>query len=130
MDLLFNQLSGWRKGPSANRLWRPLTDVWESADNVVILVELAGVKPADVSITLQNSVLTIRGERPHTVVPDGCAYRNMEIATGRFERNIYLPDSVDPEKINARFREGFLEIALTKRSVTPGQARQIPIAEG
>ena len=52
MDLMFNQLSNWRKTPTANRLWRPPTDVWESDDEVVVLVELAGVKQSEVSLTL------------------------------------------------------------------------------
>ncbi len=72
MDLLFNQLSNWRKAPAGNRLWRPPTDVWESEDEVVVLVEIAGVKQNEVSITLKDNILTVKGDRKSAIGHEGC----------------------------------------------------------
>jgi len=129
MDLLFNQLASWRKMPTSNRLWRPFTDVWESDDEVVVLVELAGIKPTDVSVTLADGILTIKGERQAIPIGDGCCFRNLEIATGRFERNIQLPDRVDPEKVKASYKSGLLEITISKAAPPAGMAREIAVEE-
>jgi len=129
MDLLFNQLASWRKMPTANRLWRPFTDVWESEDEVMVLVELAGVKPADVSVTLADGILTVKGERQAIPIGDGCCFRNLEIATGRFERNIQLPDRVDPEKVKASYKNGLLGIIISKAAPAAGTAREIVVEE-
>ena len=128
MDVLFNQLSNWRKTPSSNRLWRPFTDVWENDAQVVALVELAGVKPSDVSITIANGVLTVKGERKPVPIGDGCCFRNMEISTGRFERQIHLPETGDPDHVKAAYRDGLLEITIAKLTPQPGMAREINIA--
>lgn len=129
MDLLFNQLSGWRKAPAGNRLWRPPTDVRETDDEVVVLVEIAGVKQSEVSITLKDNILTVKGERKNSPMREGCCYRNLEIYTGRFERNIYLPETVDTEKVKASYRDGFLEITVAKQAHPTGRAREIVIEE-
>lgn len=127
MDLLLNQLANWRKAPAANRLWRPYTDVWETDSEVVVTVELAGVKPADVSLTLNNGILTVRGERRPLPMGDGACFRNMEISMGRFERLLHLPDTIDPEKIKAAYKEGLLEIRIAKSPSRKSDAREIEI---
>ncbi|MEW5875631.1 MAG: Hsp20/alpha crystallin family protein [Candidatus Zixiibacteriota bacterium] len=127
MDLMFNQLSNWRKTPAANRLWRPPTDVWESDDEVVVLIELAGVSQSAVTLSLNDNILTVKGERRPIPNREGCCFRNMEIWTGRFERNIYLPETIDPEGVRATYRDGFLEVHVGKLPHPSGRAREIPI---
>ena len=129
MDLLFNQLSNWRKTPTANRLWRPPTDVWETDDEVIVLVELAGMKLKEITLTLKDNILTVKGTRPTQVTRENCCFRNMEISTGRFERNIFLPETIDPDQVSATYREGFLEITVPKSDHPTGNAREIPIAD-
>ena len=128
MDLLFNQLANWRKMPTSNRLWRPFTDVWENDEEVVILVELAGVNPKDVSVSMADGVLTIKGERHPIPISESCCFRNLEIATGRFERTIQLPDRVDPDRVRASYRQGLLEIVVAKAAPPAGGEREIRIA--
>jgi|CXWL01.1.fsa_nt_gi HSP20 family protein len=127
MDLLFNQLSHWRKASAANRLWRPSSDVWENDAEVVAVIELAGVRPADVSITLTNGILTVRGERSPRQLREGCTFRNLEIPTGRFERLIHLPETINPEQVHAAYKDGLLEIRVAKIAAAPGTSREIAI---
>ena len=67
----------------------------------MVLVEIAGVKQSEVAITLKDNILTVKGDRKSSANREGCCFRNMEIYTGRFERNFYLPETVDTEKVKA-----------------------------
>lgn len=127
MDLLLNQLANWRKAPAANRLWRPFTDVWEDGNEVIVVIELAGVKAEDVALTLTNGVLTVRGERRPLPMGENTCFRNMEMSMGRFERLIHLPETIDPERIKAAYKEGLLEIRIAKSETRRAAAREIII---
>lgn len=127
MDLLFDHFYKIRHSPvlTAKRLWRPPTDVFETDSEVVILSEVAGMKRSDFSITLSNNILTIKGERKEKSHPSRTCYRNMEINYGMFERNIYLPEDVDPDGISANYRNGFLEIKVQKKKRKKGKEIKI-----
>ncbi|MBD3298345.1 MAG: Hsp20 family protein [candidate division Zixibacteria bacterium] len=129
MDLLFNQLSHWRHSPTTNRLWRPPTDVWETDSEVVVLIEMAGIKLSDITLTLKENILTVKGARALRFAKEDCCFRNMEISRGRFERNIFLPETIDAEQVKAKYRDGFLEITVPKMEHHTGSAREITISE-
>ena len=114
MEGLFETLAG-RSGQSWGRGWRPNTDVFESAEEMIILVELAGVSKDEVKLTLNGNILKLTGERRLFRDKADMAYRNMEVNFGPFERNLYLHESVDPDSIQAHYRDGFLEIKIQKR---------------
>lgn len=127
MEGMFDQLAGEGRA-SWGRVWRPNTDVFESAHEMIILVELAGVRKEEVQLTLQGNILRLCGERKLFRDKADMAYRNMEVSFGPFERNLYLHESVDPESIQAFYRDGFLEIKVQKRTPRTAEARQIEIA--
>ena len=126
MDQMFGQLAHQTR-PSWGRVWRPNTDVFESAEEMIILVELAGVRKEEVQLTLKGNILRLVGERVIYKDKVDMAYRNMEINFGPFERHIYLHESVDPQSIQAYYREGFLEIKIQKRAQQAPEAREIQI---
>ena len=115
---------------TSKRLWRPPTDVFEKENEVIILLEIAGMKQKDFSITLSGDILTVKGERKEKAEPSITGYRNKEINCGMFERNIYLPENVDPDEIAAAYKEGFLEITIKKRKTKKTKAKEIEIEEG
>jgi HSP20 family protein len=91
----------------------PLVNLWLGENSVVVTAELPGVEPGAVDISLENDVLTLRGERkPDT--PDSANWHRRERAYGRFTRAVQLPFRVDPDKVQARFSDGVLEIELTR----------------
>jgi HSP20 family protein len=96
------------------RTWEPSVDVYETDSEVVILVELAGVKEDDMEVIVDNSVVTIRGDRKDIKQGIKRTYSQMEILWGPFERDIPLPVSVDASQVKAFYESGFLEIILTK----------------
>lgn len=132
MDLLFDHFYKMRHSPvlTSRRLWRPPTDVFETENDVVVLLEIAGMRQKDFSITLSDDILTVKGERNERTEPSKIGYRNKEINFGMFERNIYLPEDLDPEGINASYREGFLEIIIKKKKSRKIKAKEIKIEEG
>ncbi|MCJ7577321.1 MAG: Hsp20/alpha crystallin family protein [candidate division Zixibacteria bacterium] len=129
MDLLFDYFYKIRRSPvlTAKRLWRPPTDVFETENQVVVLVEIAGMKKKDLNVTLTDNVLVIRGDRQEKALAHRTFYRNMEINYGMFERNIYLPESIDPDSVRAEYKDGYLEIRLDKKEGGRSKAKEIKI---
>ena len=106
----------WSLLPS-DRTWRPATDLYESADEFVIIMDIAGITAADISLKIHDKVLTIRGIRREKVGETKRHFHKMEIDHGLFERKIEIPGSIDPERTRARYSQGFLEIHLPKIDV-------------
>ena len=109
------------------RVWRPNTDVFESQNEMIVLVELAGVKKEEVQLTLEGNILRLVGERTLYREKADMTYRNMEVSFGAFERNIHLNASVEPGSIQAFYRDGFLEIKIQKRAQEKAESQTIEI---
>lgn len=109
---------GSSKPPSAHfsRIWGPAIDIYETDTELIVLVELAGVKRNEIEIAMDGNTLIIRGERREFALRGKRTYYQMEIHRGPFESSILLPTPVDPDKIKASYEDGLLEIALTKIS--------------
>ncbi len=111
-------------GPTAP--WLPPVDIFETADHdVVVKLEVPDVKREDISLTLEDSVLTITGERkaPANVKDD--EYRRRERTFGSFSRSFTLPSSVDGGRVQAAYADGVLTITLPQRA--EAKPRQIAI---
>lgn len=100
-------------------------DVMEKGDAVVVKASLPGVKPEDVHVTVEQNVLTIRGEtRAETDQSQG-RYHHRERRVGRFARSVLLPTDVDPSQCDADFEHGVLTVTLPKAERS--RSRQIPV---
>ncbi len=109
--------------------WVPNVDIHEFGDHFHLYVDLPGVDPAQVEITLDNGVLTITGERnPPTATSDGekMTRHRAERGHGQFHRRFILPDTVDADKVKAEDRFGVLEITIPKQA--KAQPRRIQVA--
>lgn len=93
-------------------VWEPPTDVYETADEVVVRIELAGVHPDDVTITLRDRVLTVSGVRADA--EEKLGYHRMEIDHGPFETRATLPRRADLRSVVAEYRAGFLLVRVPK----------------
>ena len=102
--------------------WRPPTDVFETADTVVVRIEVPGVRESDFSVSLADQVLVITGSRqdPSPKV----AYHQMEVRYGEFRVEVYLQWVIDDSGIQAVYDNGFLQVILPK-----AHKRQIHIVE-
>lgn len=102
--------------------WTPAVDIQEFDNRFRLYVDVPGVDPDAVEITLDNGVLIISGERGLPSAPDGeeIVNRRTERGQGRFYRRFILPDTVDADKVKANDRHGVLEIEI------PKQAKALP----
>lgn len=117
---------------SATAQWMPAVDVREFADRFELLVDLPGVKPSAVEITLENSMLTISGERREERSSngngaDGVQQQRAERPFGQFYRRFVLPKTVDSERVSATGRDGVLEISMAKQP--KAQPRRITVKD-
>jgi HSP20 family protein len=128
LDDELNAASGrwpWPAGiRSVARGTYPQINVGATADQVDIYLFAAGLDPASIDISMQKNLLTVAGERKAPVEKDADYYRK-ERFDGPFRRVITLPDDVDPEGVEARYRDGVLQIHVQRREAT--QPRQIVV---
>jgi len=94
--------------------WTPAVDIHEEAGQFVVRADLPGVKPADIEITAEKGVLTLRGTRNFEQKNDEGHYSRVERVSGRFVRTFTLPDNVHTDAIKAQFKDGVLELTIPK----------------
>ena len=92
--------------------WRPPTDMYETEDNVIVKMEIAGMRDEDLEVALQDNQLLISGSRADST--ERKAYHQMEIPFGKFSVGIELPVRVNTESATAEYKDGFLTIQLPK----------------
>ena len=101
---------GWQVRSS---LWRPPTDIYETEENFIIKVEIAGMREEDIEVAVENNLLLISGVRSD--VPEQRAYyHQMEIQSGKFEIKAEIPIGVNVEQAAALYKDGFLTVTLPK----------------
>lgn len=108
-------------------LWIPAMDMVETPDEIFINAEIAGVEKKDLAIEITQRAVKISGRRRPLAPPASVNYRLAEIHYGKFERVLYLPQTVDSESISASYSRGFLTIKLKKRAAETRY--QVPISE-
>lgn len=96
-------------------IWSPPTDVYETEENYVIKVEIAGMRDEDFDVAFEENILMISGYRSD--LNERRAYHQMEIRFGRFELAVEIPLTVNMEKATAEYKDGFLTIMLPKSEV-------------
>jgi HSP20 family protein len=138
MNRLFGSLfeAQGGNGESLTRRWIPAMDLTEEGDQYVLRVDLPGVEPKDVSVEVEDRVLTVAGERHTESEKKGDGYRRFERASGRFSRSLTLPEGVDPDAVQANFENGVLEIRIPRpeerkpRRIEVSSATSEPALEG
>ena len=114
LEVYFNEVAHGRPiGFLGSLKWKPPTDVYETADSVVVHMDIAGMRAGDFHVELSDGILTISGER--LARREGKRhYHAMEIQIGPFERRLRIPAPVDPDSVQAGYESGFLEVRLRK----------------
>ncbi|MBS2027651.1 MAG: Hsp20/alpha crystallin family protein [Deltaproteobacteria bacterium] len=104
----------------------PNVDVYEDKEEVVFRAELPGIEQKDVEVVLEDSTLTIRGERKLFNEEKRENYRRIETGYGAFSRSFALPSTIDRDKLRAEMKKGVLEVHVPKREGAKG--KNIPIS--
>ncbi len=108
--------------------WAPAVDIAEEKDAYVIHADLPGIKPEDISVSMEDGVLTISGERKEEHSVDHEGYKLVERSTGTFYRRFNLPDSADAENISAKAEQGVLCIRIPKQE--KARSHRITVEDG
>jgi HSP20 family protein len=110
----------------ARGAWAPTVDIYENKDHIVLEAELPGMNREDFELSIENNVLTLRGERRFEKRDESDNYHRVERAYGSFSRSFTLPQTVSPENVSAEYKNGVLRVLLQKREEV--KARRIEIA--
>ncbi len=94
--------------------WIPAVDIAEHENEYLVKLELPGVSKEDVKITMQNNILTVRGEKKKEKESKSSSYHRVERSYGAFQRNFTLPSTVKADRIDASYSDGILTIVLPK----------------
>ncbi len=100
-------------------------DVYQTENDIVIKSTIAGVKPEDLDVSINNDMVTIKGERSNEEVVDHSNYYYQECYWGSFSRSVLLPVDVIPEKADASLKNGILTIRLPKADTTKTKKIQV-----
>jgi HSP20 family protein len=108
------------EGSIATAEWAPAVDIKEENDKFVLHADIPGVKPEEIEVSMENGVLTIKGEKKTEANTEREGYKRVERTYGSFYRRFSLPDTANSDAINAKSKNGVLEIVIPKReSVKP-----------
>jgi HSP20 family protein len=132
MDRLFRSLErGWPQWPALARSGAetalPSLDVHENTKSISIEADLPGLDEKDVSVTFANGMLTIRGERRDEREEKDENYYLSERSFGSFSRSLRLPETIDENKIEARFDKGVLKIVAAKKAEAVKAEKKIEV---
>ncbi|WP_109867718.1 Hsp20/alpha crystallin family protein [Methylocucumis oryzae] len=113
-------------GSIATAEWAPAVDIKEEANKFVLHADIPGVKPEEINISMEDGVLTIKGEKKSEATTDQEGYKRVERSYGSFYRRFSLPDTANPDAISAKSKHGVLEIVIPKREAV--QPKKITVA--
>jgi HSP20 family protein len=127
MDSFFGERFGAGDDSSqvVTGLWSPAVDIKEEEDRFVLHADVPGVDPKAIDITMENGVLTIKGERREEKTEKREQYSRTERVYGAFYRRFALPNSAEADEISASSRNGVLEVVIPKQE--KAKARQIEV---
>jgi HSP20 family protein len=126
MNRLFDRFFEGRAPNSGSRRWIPAMDLVETEDALVLRGDLPGMTEEDVDIEIKDNLLTVSGERKSENEEKGEGFHRVERAFGRFSRSLNLPQGIDPEKVEAKFDNGVLEVRIPK----PAEAKPTRVQIG
>ncbi len=128
----FNEFPSF--GLDSGNSFNPKIDVSEDDNNIFIEAEIPGVKKGDINISLQDNILTIKGEKKsakddtkENIKEKDKNYFRSERSYGSFSRSFTLPAEVDPDKVDAKFEDGILNISILKLHPQPKKEKMIEI---
>ncbi|MDE2461005.1 MAG: Hsp20/alpha crystallin family protein [Gammaproteobacteria bacterium] len=105
--------------------WVPAVDIKEEDNRFLIHADVPGVDPKDIEITMEDGILTLKGERKSETREERDGYRRVERVSGQFFRRFTLPDTADAEGVSAKGVNGVLEISIPKQP--KAQPRRITV---
>ena len=108
--------------------WAPAMDIYETQEQFVVHVELPGVEPDSVDVSVEDSILTLRGERSFYNEVNEDSFHRVERRYGAFSRSFSLPQTVDSNRVSAEYKNGVLTVRLPLREEAKPRSIKVDVA--
>ncbi len=129
---LFEQFTDdplWKKPARWNRFQAPSLDLSETDEDYLIEMEIPGMEPDDLDITLSENTLTVKGEKEQKETDEDRDYHRTERRYGTFTRQVHLPDSVNEEDVDAEYARGILRLTVPKAKQASRRQIEVNVKE-
>jgi HSP20 family protein len=123
LERYFRLIQNSREKRPSGRLWCPAADVYRTEDGWIVKVDLAGIQPADIEVTMDGPVLRISGSRRDGICGEGVSHYQLEITYSRFEKMIQFPRSIEHALIDRDYRDGLLILRLKEEQEESHRSR-------
>ena len=130
-DRLFRDAFSSQHGETeaSTRTWAPPVDIYENGDNLVLKAELPGVNPDDVEVRVEDNTLYLKGERKFEKEVKEQNYHRVERSYGTFARSFSLPNSIEPDKVTAEYKDGVLTLTMPKKEEAKPKTIKINVSK-
>jgi len=123
LERYFRLIQGSREKRPSGRLWCPAADVYRTDNGWIVKVDLAGIRPADIDITIEGPLLRISGARRDATCGEGISHYQLEITYSRFEKIIQFPRSIEHASVDRDYHDGLLILRLQEQEEERRQGR-------
>jgi HSP20 family protein len=111
-----------------SRPWSPPVDIYETENELVLKADVPEIDPKNVAIQMENGTLTLKGERRFEEQGNGRGFHRIERGYGSFVRAFSLPDTVEPDKVKADYKNGVLTVVLPKKEVAKPRTINVEVS--
>ena len=125
MERIWDRFSSESSTSTLEQDWHPSLDLMETEDSLTAEVEVPGINPDDINISVTPDLLTVTGEKKQAPGAQEKNYLVRERASGRFSRSIALPTAVNPDRVEARYKDGILRINMGKRQAAKSKRIEV-----
>lgn len=108
--------------------WTPPVDIHETDQELVLKADVPDVKPEDIEVNFENGTLTLKGKREFEKKEEGKGYHRIERNYGTFVRAFSLPETIDPEKLTAGYKDGVLTISIGKKEIAKPRSVKVNVS--
>ena len=115
--------------PRSQRPWTPAVDILETDNELIIKADLPDVDMKDIHVDIENGTLALKGERKFEQEEKDLGYHRMERSYGSFARYFSLPDTVEPDKVKADYKNGVLTVSLPKKEIAKPRSIKVQVRE-
>ena len=116
------------EGEGSARPWIPAVDILEDENQLVLRADVPGVDLSKIDIRLEKGTLTLQGQREFERKDDKTSYHRVERHYGQFARSFTVPETVDPEKVAAEYKNGVLQVTLGKKELAKPRSIQVQVS--
>lgn len=108
--------------------WTPAVDIHETENELVLEADVPNVKPDEIEVHFENGTLTLKGKREFAKKEEGKGYHRIERNYGTFVRAFALPETIDPEKLTAAYKDGVLTITIGKKEIAKPRSVKVNVS--